>query len=816
MKLKGLFLIEHHLSSSYNLPLVILSIAVAIFAAGVSLDISSHLKYAKHASRHVWVVAGAFSLGLGIWAMHFIGMLAFHLQADVTYHFGIVLLSIIPAVFASGLAFRIISQLETRPTQFIFVSFLISVGVVSMHYIGMESMQMNAVLTYDPVMWIASVLVAFAASLVGLYILFYIPNVSRFHWRRLASSVLIGVAVSGMHYVGMGAARFTKTEGVTQPLSGYAIDRTLLAYVIAASVITLFGIMYISIRTASRIEAQSEELEMKFESIIESASDAIIVADHNRIVIQWNRGATDLFGYTSKEVIGQSMATIIPERFREAHERGMKRYEMTGEKRVIGQTVELIGLRKDGAEVPIEMSIGTWKTGKGIFFSSIIRDISERKRIEAQINDLVYLDPLTGLPNRRLFSDRLNALLGQGQSEQFALFYIDLDNFKVINDRFGHSIGDHFLKQVTTRLQSTIQTSDTLARLGGDEFIILSPHTKSNLAAHHAQELINVLHPPFELEHEEVFTGASIGISLHPSDGDTADELIKNADIAMYRAKADGKNGYQFFTNELNESVSRRSNLSMALRKGLGRGEFTVHYQPQIQLKSETVIGMEALVRWQHPKLGMISPGEFIPIAEESGSIHRLGEFVLNEACRQNKAWQDAGITPFRVAVNISAIQFAQKDLPEVVSRALDASGLEAEYLELELTESVIQSADRAIDTMHELVALGVHLSIDDFGTGYSSLSYLKLFPIDTLKIDQHFTKNIESDEKDAALVKTIIRMAHELDLNVIAEGVETENQVAFLKAESCNQAQGYFYNRPLPAEEIEVFFQQFKKASSS
>ncbi|WP_214700047.1 bifunctional diguanylate cyclase/phosphodiesterase [Exiguobacterium sp. s57] len=816
LKLKGLFLIEHHLSSSYNLPLVILSIAVAIFAAGVSLDISSHLKYAKHASQHVWVVAGAFSLGLGIWAMHFIGMLAFHLQADVTYHFGIVLLSILPAVFASGLAFRIISQLETRPTQFIFVSFLISVGVVSMHYIGMESMQMNAVLTYDPVMWIASVLVAFAASLVGLYILFYIPNVSRFHWRRLASSVLIGVAVSGMHYVGMGAARFTPTEGVAQPLSGYAIDRTLLAYVIAASVITLFGIMYISIRTASRIEAQSEELEMKFESIIESASDAIIVADHNRIVIQWNRGATDLFGYTSKEVIGQSMATIIPERFREAHERGMKRYETTGEKRVIGQTVELIGLRKDGSEVPIEMSLGTWKTGKGIFFSSIIRDISERKRIEAQINDLVYLDPLTGLPNRRLFSDRLNALLGQGQSEQFALFYIDLDNFKVINDRFGHSIGDHFLKQVTTRLQSTIQTSDTLARLGGDEFIILSPHTKSNLAAHHAQELINVLHPPFELEQEEVFTGASIGISLHPSDGDTADELIKNADIAMYRAKADGKNGYQFFTNELNESVSRRSNLSMALRKGLGRGEFTVHYQPQIQLKSETVIGMEALVRWQHPKLGMISPGEFIPIAEETGSIHRLGEFVLNEACRQNKAWQDAGIPPFRVAVNISAIQFAQKDLPEVVSRALDASGLEAEYLELELTESVIQSADRAIDTMHELVALGVHLSIDDFGTGYSSLSYLKLFPIDTLKIDQHFTKNIESDEKDAALVKTIIRMAHELDLNVIAEGVETENQVAFLKAESCNQAQGYFYNRPVPAEEIEVFFQQFKKASSS
>lgn len=599
-------------------------------------------------------------------------------------------------------------------------------------------------------------------------------------------------------------------------MGGYAVDRTLLIYVTIISILTLFALVYTSLKTASQLEAQSEELELKFESIIESASDAIIVADHNRTILQWNHSATDLFGYTSKEVIGQSMTAIIPERFQDDHERGMRRYESTGEKRVIGQTVELIGLRKDGLEVPIEMSLGMWKTDKGTFFSSIIRDISERKRIEAQINDLVYLDPLTGLPNRRLFNDRLNALLERTQQESFALYYIDLDNFKVINDRFGHSIGDQFLKHVTTRIQSIILKSDTLARLGGDEFIILSPHTTSNLAAHRAQELINVLQPPFELENEEVFTGASVGISLHPSDGHTADELIKNADIAMYRAKADGKNGYQFFTHELNESVSRRSSLSMALRKGVGRGEFTVHYQPQIQLESETVIGMEALVRWHHPELGMISPGEFIPIAEETGSIHRLGEFVLNEACRQNKAWQDAGIPPFRVAVNISAVQFAQKDLAEVVSRALAASGLEAEYLELELTESVIQSADRAIETMNELVALGVHLSIDDFGTGYSSLSYLKLFPIDTLKIDQHFTKNIESDEKDAALVKTIIRMAHELDLNVIAEGVETAHQVAFLKAESCNQAQGYFYNRPMPAEDIEVFFQQLDKTSSS
>lgn len=796
------------------MPLVILSVAVAIFSAAVALDISSQLKYARHTSRLRWVSAGAISLGLGIWGMHFIGMLAFHTSLNVTYHIGIVLISIVPAIVASGLAFWIVSHKTTRPYELVIGAVFISIGVVSMHYIGMEAMQMNAVLTYDPFMWVLSAVIAFVASLVGLYLLFYLPDVPRFHWRRISSSILIGIAVSGMHYVGMGAARF---EPLATPMAqnGYSVDSTLLAYIIAASVMTLFLLMYVSVRNAAQLDQQSEAYELQFESIIESASDAIIVADMGRHIIQWNQGAEQLFGYSADEMIGESIVRIIPHRFRDAHEHGMRRYAATKEKRVIGQTVELVGLKKDGSEVPIEMALGTWETDKGLFFSSIIRDISERKRIEAQINDLVYLDPLTGLPNRRLFNDRLGSLLEQAQDEPFALFYIDLDNFKVINDRFGHSIGDEFLIQVTERIRSTTHKADTLARLGGDEFIILSPHTDSNLSAQRAQEIIGVLNPAFDLEGEEVFTGASIGISLYPDDGETADDLIKNADIAMYRAKADGKNGYQFFTDDLNTVVSRRSNLSMALRKGISRGEFSVFYQPQIQLETETIIGVEALVRWNHPELGSISPAEFIPIAEETGSIHRLGEFVLNEACLQNKTWQDMGIAPFRVAVNISAVQFAQKDLAEVVSRALDASGLEPKYLELELTESVIQSAERAIETMNELVALGVHLSIDDFGTGYSSLSYLKLFPIDTLKIDQHFTKNIESDSKDAALVKTIIRMAHELDLNVIAEGVETEEQVEFLKAESCNQAQGYYYNRPLPAKEIETFLHTYKKAAN-
>ncbi|WP_246514334.1 EAL domain-containing protein [Exiguobacterium alkaliphilum] len=803
--------IEHHLHSTYSLPLVLLSIAVAIFSGYVSLDISSRLKYSEHVSRIRWVSAGALSLGLGIWGMHFIGMLAFHLEADVSYHIGIVIASIIPAIISSGFAFYTVSQRSARPRDLVICAVFISIGIVSMHYVGMEAMLMDADITYDPFMWLLSAVVAFVASLVGLYLLFSLPDVSRFHWRKVTSAILIGLAVSGMHYIGMSAAEFTPTT--TESASGFSMDSALLAYWIGGSVMTLFLLMLISVRNEKQLETQSEELEMRFQSVVESANDAIIVADQDRRIVEWNHGAERLFGCPAEKMLGQSITLIIPERFRDAHERGMQRYEATKEARVIGQTVELVGLRHDGTEFPLEMSLGTWTTEKGMFFSSIIRDISERKQIQEQINDLVYLDTLTGLPNRRLFNDRLDALLAQGNESTFSLFYIDLDNFKVINDRFGHSTGDVFLRQVTDRLLTTIGKTDTLARLGGDEFIILSPNTGSNLAAHRAQQITNALNQLFILEGEEVFTSLSIGISLYPSDGHTADDLLKNADIAMYRAKEDGKNGFQFFTKEMNESVARKSQLAMALRKSIGRGEFTIHYQPQINLETEALIGVEALVRWTHPELGMISPAEFIPIAEETGSIHRLGEFVLNEACRQNKAWQDAGVTPFRVAVNISALQFAQKDLPVIVSQALEASGLAPEYLELELTETVIQSAQSAIETMEELVALGVHLSIDDFGTGYSSLSYLKLFPIDTLKIDQHFTKNIETDSKDAALVKTIIRMAHELGLNVIAEGVETKAQAEFLKAEDCNQAQGYYYNKPMPAEELDSFLYRYKKS---
>ena len=594
-----------------------------------------------------------------------------------------------------------------------------------------------------------------------------------------------------------------------------------LAPVLLPIFFSAFILLMITLFSCSRkrqklqLKANSVESEKKFESIFESTTDAIIVADHQGIILQWNSGAEAIFHYSKNEALGANLEIIIPKPLLEAHRKGLKRYLDTAVSRVIGQRVELTGRRKDGSEFPIEMSLGTWKTDKSIFFSSIIRDITERKNAEAKINTLVYRDPLTGLANRRLFKEQLLAALDQPNEniQDFSLLYIDLDHFKMINDTYGHSAGDQLLIGAAERFQSIARENDTISRLGGDEFILLLPNTNEGKAASHAQAILELFHEPFRFQQEELFVTPSIGISRFPSDGTDVENLIKNADLALYVAKNQGKNNFQFFTEETNQLVSRKSKLAIDLRKGLERGEFSVHYQPQIDLKTEKTVGLEALLRWQHPTWGNISPAEFIPIAEDTGSIVQIGEYVLRQACLQNMAWQKAGLPQFRVAVNISSRQFSQSNLTETVQAALSESGLASHFLELELTESIIQGSPSAITTMQKLKAMGIHLSIDDFGTGYSSLRYLKLFPIDTLKIDQCFTRNLTTDPKDAALVDTIIKMAHNLQLNVIAEGVESAEQLQFLKQQECNQAQGYYFNPPLPPEEIEQLYQPAVKS---
>jgi len=435
------------------------------------------------------------------------------------------------------------------------------------------------------------------------------------------------------------------------------------------------------------------------------------------------------------------------------------------------------------------------------------KEVSERKIAEERLTHLANHDHLTNLPNRLLFIDRLTQVLTRlpYRKRQAAVLYLDLDHFKQINDTLGHPVGDLLLVSVSERLKSCVRSGDTVARLGGDEFaIILVDMARAEDVSKVAQKIVDTMSKLFTVTGYELFVTTSIGISLYPSDGEDAETLMKKADTAMYRAKGQGRNNYQLYSSALNANAFERLTMETSLRQALERGEFLLHYQPQIDLNTEQIIGVEALLRWNHPDLGLVSPAKFIPITEETGLIVPIGEWVLRTACAQNKAWQNAGIPPIAVSVNLSARQFQQKNLVEVVNKALKESGLNPKYLELELTESILMQKEGPIITMlNELSSIGIELSIDDFGTGYSSLGYLNRLPIHTLKIDQSFVNSVTKNPNDAVIVSTIITLAHSLHLKAIAEGVETAAQAEFLRSLQCDRMQGFLFSKPLPAHEV-------------
>ncbi|MGG1551222.1 EAL domain-containing protein [Paenibacillus ferrarius] len=794
------------LASTYYLPLVLFSILIAIVASFAALDLGIRIHRAKGYARYLWVSGGAFAMGMGIWSMHFIAMLAFHLSIPVTYDIAIVIKSIIPAILASWLALHLISKPTMRVSQVFVGATLIATGIVSMHYVGMDAMVMGATITYNPFLWVLSVIVAYVVSLAALYLLYKVKQQSDLPGifvKKLGSAVVMGLAVVGMHYTGMSAATFRQHGHEAMAVS--TINNTLLAYLVGFGVLFILGMAFISTFIDRRFETQSLMSERKFRAVVESANDAIILTDNHGTIISWNKGVHAIFGYEESSIMGKSLLTIIS--FGDQGEQEEQISMRLKSAQLMGKTCEVQGIRKDKAIIPIELSIGLWTDEGKTYFSCIMRDITERKLAEEKINQMVYLDPLTGLPNRHLLNDRLIHALDQAQEnkQMIGIMFIDLDRFKYINDSLGHATGDKLLIEAAKRFQDCVSKFETVSRQGGDEFIILFPNTTTDEITKKARTIIRAFAQSFSIDDNELFVTPSVGISMYPGDGNDLDTLIKNADTAMYRVKELGKNSFQFYTPDMNDAVSKKMQLEIGLRKALERGEFQVYYQPQINVATGGIIGVEALIRWQHPELGQISPVEFIPMAEETGLIIPIGEWVLKEACRQNKEWQERGFPPIRMAVNISSRQFQQSNLIEVVSQTLKETGLDAKYLELELTESIIQDSKFAISTMQKLKGMGIFLSIDDFGTGYSSLSYLKLFPIDSLKIDQSFTRNMFENVKDAALVHTIISMAHNLDLKVIAEGVETQDQLAFLVEKQCNEAQGYLFSKPQNAEHISV-----------
>ena len=567
--------------------------------------------------------------------------------------------------------------------------------------------------------------------------------------------------------------------------------------------------IYNDITEAKRRQRAIERGEQRLRAMMNSAVDGIITVGDDDVIVSGNPAAARIFGCMPHELVGVRVGELIAS----SEPTRVTRRRRTAAPVVIAalprqSLLEVAGRRRDGTTFPLELSVADLPEPHSLVVT--LRDITARKSAEEQILYHATHDVLTGLPNRALFDDRLVTALRQSARHQdmIAVLFLDLDRFKIINDTLGHTIGDTLLVALSRRLRETVRADDTVARMGGDEFIFILRGLKSaEDAVKPAQKILDAIRPPFHLGGHELHVTASIGISLHPADGPGPDQLLKCADLALFRAKDQGRDRIQLYNPALNVRVFEQMVLESRLRRAIEQCQFVLLYQPQVELNGGEVVGFEALLRWRHPELGLVPPKEFVPLAEESGLIEPLGEWVLRTACLQHRAWREAHLPPVRLAVNMSARQFQRSGLEERIRDVLAETEMDARCLELELTESVLmQEGDHTAGVLANLSGLGIGLALDDFGTGYSSLSYLKRFPITRVKIDRSFVRDIATSEGDAAVARAVIAMAHGLGVEVVAEGIETVEQLAVLRRYDCDEGQGYLLGRPVvPAAVPEV-----------
>ncbi|SHG24706.1 GGDEF and EAL domain-containing protein [Ornithinibacillus halophilus] len=549
------------------------------------------------------------------------------------------------------------------------------------------------------------------------------------------------------------------------------------------------------------LQEQTDEIKQFLNEVAAPSTEGVLMYGEKNI-LDCDSVFADMFGYTPEELQGKPISDIINLKNKNSTKTEESHLQN-------GNQFELTGIRKDGKKIYIDLIEYPYTSHGKIIRIASVKNITERVENENRIEYMAFYDELTDLPNRNFFHKVLKEAIRESKfnNEGLAVFFVDLDYFKEINDTLGYSFGDKLLKAFGNKLKAFLETDTFIARMSGDEFLILQRNiTSKDTAVLLAEQLIKEFESPIKIGEYEIFTSVSIGISLYPENGETANDLIKHADSAMYVIKEKHRNNYNLFESSISENFKMMLTMETELRKALKEKQFELHYQPQKNLSSGKVVGLEALIRWNHPEKGYISPGDFIPLAEKTGLIIEIGDWVLYEACRQNKEWQDAGYEPVTVSVNLSAKQFHQRNLVDKVKQVLNKTGLEPHYLDLEITESMAMSNEEDIlKTLHDLRDLGVFVSIDDFGTGYSSFKYLSIFPVTKLKIDKMFLNDAQKENK--AIVKSIIHMSHSLDMKVIAEGVETVDQLLFLAGVECDEMQGFYFSKPLPPEKLNNFF---------
>ncbi|MCM3128411.1 EAL domain-containing protein [Paenibacillus provencensis] len=799
-----------HNEHSVDQLLVLFSYLIAVVSSYNVLTLAGTLNRSKRANR-AWLVYGAIVLGLGVWSMHFVGTMAGSNHLTINYDLMLILASIVVGIGASFVTLYLVVYGSLTKTRLYLGASIIAAGIASMHYMGMEAMDIG--LYYNPVYIVLSVLVAFLASVAALWLSFYFVKHTKYtkswYLKKLGGAFFMGAAIFGMHYIGMMGTEYDMNH-THMNRTGAQLNQTWLGYLIAGGALLTLGLSMIGLYVSRRFSTQEmerREQERWYKSLYDNNQDGVISVNLDHYIIGFNPAVERITGVRGEELKNLHIKEILPifdpgerERVREMYKKSVAGEKLSYESVIYNR----MGSRVDLNMVHVPVIIEGTVTGHYI----IVKDVTYEKQVKERNQFLAFHDDLTGLPNRRMFNKVLADLIDKENSETqpFVLMVMDLDRFKIINDSLGHLYGDLLLKEMSKRIvHHTMDKSVVVGRIGGDEFsILLLDYSDESDAAELAERLMAVISKPYDMKGNSYYVSTSIGITAYPVHGKDAIQLMKNADTAMYEAKKNGKNGYRFFSCELNAQVEQRVELEADLRRALERDEFLLHYQPQIRADDESIIGVEALVRWNHPTKGILPPGLFVPVAEDTGLIMELESRVLYEACRQMQSWHASGGPLISVAVNLSSHQFYHSGLTQQIKDVIEKTGLEAKYLELEITESLMMNPEISSGVLKELASLGIKISLDDFGTGYSSLSYLKKLPINKLKIDRSFIQDIAHNDNDKAIVASIIDMAHHLNLNVIAEGIETKDQLDILCRHNCREVQGYYFSRPLPASELE------------
>jgi len=768
------------IAEDHDFGLVIVAGVICLLAAITAFSILEQAR-AAGSRRAAWLALAAFVSGTGIWSTHFVAMLAYQPDLPVGYDLWLTLLSIAAAVAINGLGWW--AALGGRRWSAPLGGAIVGLGIGTMHYIGMSAVNLAGWLVWDEGYVAASV--ATGVLLSAAAAAEHRRRPSLVPWRP---ALLFTLAICGLHFTAMAAAGIYPDPYLEVPAE--TIGAGTLTIGVVAMAFLILSISFAMVLFDRKLARNAADEARRIRDFADAAIEGLVVIDGDRIV-DANRSFLALAGYDCRGDIPPLLADSF---------HGLDGAPDGAEQRA----VECRLIDSDGGERDVEVLQRTVNWGGAVRRVLAVRDISERKLAAARIAHLAYHDSLTGLPNRAVFTDHLARHVGKAAEhhEPLAVLCIDLDGFKTVNDIYGHPAGDELLIEVAQRLRSVTRGHELVSRLGGDEFAVVQEGgSQPGHADLLAERIIAALRAPFTIGGQSIRISASIGVAVFPADAGSAADLIKNADMALYRAKGEGRGLCRFYEAAMDEALRQRRQLDTDLRTALGNGELKVHYQPLAELESGDIVGFEALLRWDHPRHGPISPEMFIRLAEESGFIIKLGEWVLHEACAEATRWKP----PLKLSVNLSPLQFLQADLVGAVARVLAETGLAPARLELEVTEGLlIKDANGALAILQELKALGVQISMDDFGTGYSSLSYFRMFPFDKVKIDRSFVADMIANPQARAIIRSVIGLGHGLGVPVVAEGVETAEQLAALRDEGCDQVQGYLIARPNPISHFE------------